>query len=93
MHLLILGLTVGLWIEHVKRLKELELENNRLRKAISDLTLDKRSCRKLHGEATKSRASFACIRACASAFACFRAPRLCGARAAPLDAAQGPIGP
>src|SRR5262249_43310937 len=27
--------------------KELELENNRLRKAISDLTLDKRSCRKL----------------------------------------------
>ena len=41
MHLLILGLTVGLWIEHVKRLKELELENNRLRKAISDLTPDK----------------------------------------------------
>ena len=25
----------------VKRLKELELENNRLRKAVSDLTLDK----------------------------------------------------
>ena len=28
-------------IEQVKRLKELELENNRLRKAVSDLTLDK----------------------------------------------------
>jgi putative transposase len=31
----------GLKIEQVKRLKDLELENNRLRKAVSDLTLDK----------------------------------------------------
>ena len=31
----------GRKIEQVKRLKELELENNRLRKAVSDLTLDK----------------------------------------------------
>src|SRR5262245_10298103 len=31
----------GLKIEQIKRLKELELENSRLRKAISDLTLDK----------------------------------------------------
>ncbi len=31
----------GLQIEQVKRLKELELENSRLRKAVSDLTLDK----------------------------------------------------
>jgi len=31
----------GLKIEQVKRLKELELENSRLRKAIADLTLDK----------------------------------------------------
>ena len=31
----------GLKIEQVKRLKELELGNNRLRKAVSDLTLDK----------------------------------------------------
>jgi putative transposase len=30
-----------LQIEQVKRLKELELENSRLRKAVSDLTLDK----------------------------------------------------
>jgi putative transposase len=28
-------------IEQVKRLKELEVENSRLRKAVSDLTLDK----------------------------------------------------
>jgi transposase len=31
----------GLKIEQVKWLKELELENSRLRKAVSDLTLDK----------------------------------------------------
>jgi transposase-like protein len=31
----------GLKADQVKRLKELELENNRLRKAVSDLTLDK----------------------------------------------------
>ena len=31
----------GLKLDHVRRLKELELENARLRKAVSDLTLDK----------------------------------------------------
>jgi putative transposase len=31
----------GLQIEQVKRLKDLELENSRLRKAVSDPTLDK----------------------------------------------------
>jgi hypothetical protein len=31
----------GLKIEQAQRLKELELENSRLRKAVSDLTLDK----------------------------------------------------
>jgi len=31
----------GLHLDQVKRLKELELENQRLRKAVSDLTLDK----------------------------------------------------
>jgi putative transposase len=31
----------GLKIEEMKRLKELELENSRLRKVVSDLTLDK----------------------------------------------------
>src|SRR6476620_510350 len=31
----------GLKIEQIKRLKELELANSRLRKAVSDLTLDK----------------------------------------------------
>jgi putative transposase len=31
----------GLKTDQVKRLKDLELENNRLRRAVSDLTLDK----------------------------------------------------
>ena len=31
----------GLKLDQVKRLKELELENSRLRKAVSDLTLEK----------------------------------------------------
>jgi len=31
----------GLKVDQVKRLKELEVENARLRKAVSDLTLDK----------------------------------------------------
>lgn len=31
----------GMKLDHVKRLKELEIENARLRKAVSDLTLDK----------------------------------------------------
>ena len=35
------GSTGGLKVSQVKRLKELEKENTRLRKAVSDLTLDK----------------------------------------------------
>ena len=31
----------GLQLDQVKRMKDLELENQRLRKAVSDLTLDK----------------------------------------------------
>ena len=31
----------GMKLDQVKRLKELEVENSRLRKAVSDLTLDK----------------------------------------------------
>ena len=31
----------GMKLDQVKRLKELEVENTRLRKAVSDLTLDK----------------------------------------------------
>ena len=65
----------GLKTEQVKRLKDLELENSRLRKAVSDLTLDKLILQEEAGP---------------SAAACLRASRLCGARAASLDATQGP---
>jgi putative transposase len=41
----------GLKTEQVKRLKDLELENSRLRKAVADLTLDK-----LIQEAARARA-------------------------------------
>jgi putative transposase len=40
----------GIRIEQVKRMKEIELENSRLRKAVSDLTLTSSSFRKLRGE-------------------------------------------
>ena len=39
----------GLQMDQVKRLKDLELENQRLRRTVSDLTLDKR----ILGEAAK----------------------------------------
>src|SRR5436190_11731972 len=55
----------GLKTEQVKRLKDLELENSRLRKAVSDLTLDKLILQEEAGP---------------SAAACLRASRLCGAR-------------
>ena len=47
----------GLKIEQVKRLKELELENNRLRRAVSDLTLDKLILQEASRETSKPRAS------------------------------------
>jgi len=40
-HALVFERVKGLKLDQVKRLKELELENTRLRKAVSDLTLDK----------------------------------------------------
>ena len=47
----------GLKLDQVKRLKELELENARLRKAVSDLTLDKLILKEAHGETTEPRAA------------------------------------
>ena len=83
----------GLKSDQVKRLKDLETENARLRKAISDLTLDKQSCRRLPGEITEPCAS-ACLHRACSLFAWrLRASRLCGARTAPLDTAQDAAGP
>ena len=83
----------GLKTDQVKRLKELETENTRLRKAISDLTLDKLILQEAAGETSKPRASPRLYRAGQRSHACLRAPRLCGARAAPLDPAQDTAGP
>ena len=47
----------GLKTEQVKRLKDLELENSRLRKAVSDLTWISSFCRRPPGETSKPRAS------------------------------------
>ena len=45
----------GLKSDQVKRLKDLETENTRLRKAISDLTLDKLILQELPRETSKPR--------------------------------------
>ena len=78
----------GLKSDQVKRLKELETENTRLRRAISDLTLDKLILQ----EAARGNYGAAASRGSRSAVD-FRAPCLCGARSASLDAAQDPAGP
>src|SRR5918992_6232266 len=71
----------GLKADQAKRLKALEAENARLRKAVADLTLDKQIL------AEAARGNFQAPRAGApasstSAVCCrFRAPRLRGARA------------
>ena len=83
----------GLKSDQVKRLKDLETENSRLRRAVSDLTLDKLILRRRRGETTKPRASPRLHRAYPRRAVDFRAPRLCGSRAASLDAAQDPAGP
>ena len=69
--------------EQVKRLKDLELDNSR--------HWTSSFCRRPPGETSKPRASPCLHRAGASAAARLRASRLCGARAASLDATQDPV--
>ena len=84
----------GLKIDQVKRLKDLELENSRLRKPVSDLTLDKLILTEAAKEETsKPRASSRLHRSCPSELTGLRASRLCGARTASFDTAQGAAGP
>jgi putative transposase len=67
----------GLKIEQVKRLKDLELENGRLRKAVSDLQLhvsERRACAALGQHRSTQRK----VRA---ATAIARSPNCCGRRA------------
>jgi putative transposase len=81
----------GLKSDQVKRLKELETENTRLRRAIADLTLDKLILQEAPGETSKPRASPRLHRARSPELR-IRASRLRGARPASLDAAQAPEG-
>src|SRR4051812_7601486 len=64
----------GLKSDQVKRLKDLETENTRLRRAVSDLTLDKLILQEASRETTEPRAP----------------PCLRGTRSVSLDAAQDP---
>ncbi len=79
----------GLKADQVRRMKDLEIENQRLRKAIADLTLDKLILQEAaRGNFRAPRAACMC-RAHRSDDEGVRAPGLSSARAAPLDVAQG----
>jgi putative transposase len=83
----------GLKSDQVKRMKELETENQRLRKALADLTLDKLILQEAaRGNLLSPRASARLCRAHPIRADHLRAPRLPGARAAPLDPAQDAAG-
>ena len=55
----------GMGVDQLKELKKLQKENEQLRRAISDLTLDKLILRKQHGETSEPRASSCLHRSCA----------------------------
>src|SRR5437016_5253586 len=80
----------GLKSDQVKRLRDLETENTRLHRAVSDLTLDKLILREASGGTTEPRAPPRLHRACSRSAVDFRAPCLRGTRSASLDAAQDP---
>ncbi len=78
----------GLKSDQVKRLKDLELENARLRRAVSDLTLDKLILNRGRlGKLLSPARRRACVEY-VEPIAWLRTSCLCGARPAPLDAAQ-----
>jgi putative transposase len=84
----------GLKSNQVKRMKALETENARLRKAIADLTLDKLILQEAaRGNLLPPRASARRCRAHPVGAEHLRASRLPGARSAPLDPAQSAAGP
>ena len=56
----------GMKLDQVKRLKELEVENARLRKAVSDLTLDKLILKEAARETSKPLAPARLHRACSA---------------------------
>ncbi len=90
----------GLKTNQVKRLKELEKENERLRKAVSDFTLEKLILREAasgtegpRSETSEPRSPPGLRRACPADVRGVGAPRLPAARPASLDTAQGATRP
>src|SRR3954454_10014662 len=84
----------GLKSDQIKRMKELETENQRLRKAIADLTLDKLILQEAaRGNLLPPRAPARLCGAHPDRAEGLRASRLPGARAAPLNPAQSAAGP
>ena len=73
----------GLKSDQVKRLKDLETENTRLRRAISDLTLDKLILQEA-ARGSKPRASPGLHRACSPGAGRIRASRLRGLPSRPF---------
>jgi putative transposase len=65
----------GLKSDQIRRLKELETENTRLRRAVSDLTLDKLILQEAARESTEPRASPRLHRACSTRAVDLRASR------------------
>jgi transposase-like protein len=82
----------GIKSDQVKRMKQLELENQRLRMAVADLTLDKQILAEAARETSEPRAPARLCRARDPSSGCFRAPRLPHPRSASLDATQGAAG-
>ena len=80
----------GLKSDQVKRLKALEAENARLRRAVSDLTLDKQILAEAARGTSRPRAPARLHRACPTEAVRLRAPRRRGARAAPLRRPRDP---
>jgi len=84
----------GLKSDQARRMKDLGTENQRLRKAIADLTLDKLILQEAsRGRRLEPRAPTRLYRAHHRRPARLRASRLSGPRTASLDTAQGPAGP
>ena len=79
----------GLKTDQVKRLKELEKENERLRKAVSDLTLEKLILRRLPRETSEPRPPSPLHRACHDEVRRVGAAGVPGPGAASLDTAEG----
>jgi len=78
----------GLKVNQAKRLKDLEKENQRLRKAVSDLTLDALILGRLLRESTEPPATSAGHQSCAGSDCGIGTPCLSGRWLAPLDPAE-----